>query len=810
MDSTAAADEAADAAAGVSPSTSQPLLQRSGAIVLKAWTPYSSTALVDGRLCVSDSSARRLLLLSMGHVFGGSATRSALPAPMAVKLVRECGEGEPNFCAPYGVVAAAVPEAARDANGGACTWLYVADNYPKFPRLLRVAIDALGVEVGPRLQYWDKEILQDPTEMALGADGSLLFVSDPVKHAVLVFDATTLGWLTAIGGSAELLDTPHGLASHGAELYVAEQGAHVVSVWSASFWGGEYERRRTLGSKGDGAGCLRRPRGLAILADAMGDGSGALVVAEARRVQVLSLEGSPLQLIDLPTSVRGATLWGLSASPWEIFVCDGLAAHILDITRAAGGRAAFRAAVTKAEAEAQHAVEWEEMVAAEEAARENAEARRVARDSERDVEAAAEAARAVREAKAAEAKILAEERAAKKAARMAAARELRLKEEEERQRERERAEELAEARAAREAAAKLSEAANTRAERMRKEQMRMFAVEQLQRQKRAREARAAHDAAQVAEEEAWRAAEAALAIPSLPKVDKEAAKRAAVDASRQREKAREVWQKASTDEVRAAKARAAEVLAQRMSRKEEAARRRAKAEEAARVRHGVPAAGEGADDAEEMDAAWEGWEEEEEAEAAAAAAAGESTAPPSVFAASSSSAASSATSSAASTAGSSDRAPPTGADAECGGGEEEAWEEASFASQWGWSRQAWPWGRDEEKSQSPGIPPAGAEDGAEGSSGSGDASLEVERSAKAAERDAAIKLILARGSRTLHAALGVGDGAVSDAEVKKRALKLLRLLHPDFSINLPHKGTKKHMRIEAAFKKLSVLRDASE
>ena len=37
---------------------------------------------------------------------------------------------------------------------------------------------------------------------------------------------------------------------------------------------------------------------------------------------------------------------------------------------------------------------------------------------------------------------------------------------------------------------------------------------------------------------------------------------------------------------------------------------------------------------------------------------------------------------------------------------------------------------------------------------------------------------------------------------------LLRLLHPDFTINQPLKGSKKHARIEAAFKKLSALRDA--
>ena len=83
----------------------------------------------------------------------------------------------------------------------------------------------------------------------------------------------------------------------------------------------------------------------------------------------------------------------------------------------------------------------------------------------------------------------------------------------------------------------------------------------------------------------------------------------------------------------------------------------------------------------------------------------------------------------------------------------------------------------------------------------------LQREAKVAERDAAVRLILARGSRTLRVAVGMEEGA-SETEARRRALKLLRLLHPDFSINLPLKGTKQQLRIEAAFKKLSGLRDA--
>ena len=67
--------------------------------------------------------------------------------------------------------------------------------------------------------------------------------------------------------------------------------------------------------------------------------------------------------------------------------------------------------------------------------------------------------------------------------------------------------------------------------------------------------------------------------------------------------------------------------------------------------------------------------------------------------------------------------------------------------------------------------------------------------------------VLSRSNRNLKAAIGLGVLA-SEVEVHKQVKKLLRLLHPDYSINQPLKGTKKHARIEAAFKKLNGLREA--
>lgn len=87
--------------------------------------------------------------------------------------------------------------------------------------------------------------------------------------------------------------------------------------------------------------------------------------------------------------------------------------------------------------------------------------------------------------------------------------------------------------------------------------------------------------------------------------------------------------------------------------------------------------------------------------------------------------------------------------------------------------------------------------------------LAAARKAKAQERDQAARRILARSSRTLMEALGLAEDA-SDAEVDSTVRRLLRLLHPDYSINLALKGTRRHLRIEAAFKRLNGLRDDAE
>lgn len=81
------------------------------------------------------------------------------------------------------------------------------------------------------------------------------------------------------------------------------------------------------------------------------------------------------------------------------------------------------------------------------------------------------------------------------------------------------------------------------------------------------------------------------------------------------------------------------------------------------------------------------------------------------------------------------------------------------------------------------------------------------RKLKAKERDEAAKRILAHSSKTLMDALGLRLDA-SDGEVDKCVRHILRLLHPDYAINrCLGEGTRRKLRIEAAFKRLNGLRD---
>ena len=84
----------------------------------------------------------------------------------------------------------------------------------------------------------------------------------------------------------------------------------------------------------------------------------------------------------------------------------------------------------------------------------------------------------------------------------------------------------------------------------------------------------------------------------------------------------------------------------------------------------------------------------------------------------------------------------------------------------------------------------------------------AQRAARVAERDEAARRVLSRESKTLMEALGLQESA-DDAEVDKTVRRLLRLLHPDYTINQAlREGSRKQLRIDAAFKRLNGLRES--
>mmetsp|Transcript_15152 Transcript_15152/g.35888 ORF Transcript_15152/g.35888 Transcript_15152/m.35888 type:complete len:165 (-) Transcript_15152:269-763(-) len=140
-----------------------------------------------------------------------------------------------------------------------------------------------------------------------------------------MLDATTLAWRGAFGtrgvGPGQLLK-PVGLTivDDGArlELYVRDTQNHRVQVFDvtgANAPGVCGTFLRAFGERGDAPAQFVQPSGMAI------DPKGRLLVSEAGagRVQMLTLQGAPLQVLRLPTAGK---LYGMCVSGQRVFVAD--------------------------------------------------------------------------------------------------------------------------------------------------------------------------------------------------------------------------------------------------------------------------------------------------------------------------------------------------------------------------------------------------------------------------------------------------------------------------------------------------------
>lgn len=140
-----------------------------------------------------------------------------------------------------------------------------------------------------------------PEGLALA--GGMLYVADEGNHRVVALHADTLAWAFAFGergsGEGELMN-PVGLTALGGELYVRDTNNHRIQAFSLD---GKF--LRAFGGRGTAPGQFVRPTGMAAAA-----GGNLIFVAEAgsRRVQVLTPQGTPLQVVPLPTAGQ---LYGL-------------------------------------------------------------------------------------------------------------------------------------------------------------------------------------------------------------------------------------------------------------------------------------------------------------------------------------------------------------------------------------------------------------------------------------------------------------------------------------------------------------------
>ena len=129
---------------------------------------------------------------------------------------------------------------------------------------------------------------------ALALDGQNLLVVEGGRISVLDKDDLRRGGFFGEAGSAVgQLCRPVELALHRGELFVADQGNHRLSIFSPGaegFLDVEGASVRTLGSHGTAPGQFVNPAGLAIAV-------GHLIVGEKTRVQVLTIDGAPRQVI---------------------------------------------------------------------------------------------------------------------------------------------------------------------------------------------------------------------------------------------------------------------------------------------------------------------------------------------------------------------------------------------------------------------------------------------------------------------------------------------------------------------------------
>ena len=157
---------------------------------------------------------------------------------------------------------------------------------------------------------------------------NMLFVCDSGNGRVMAYDASSFAPVRAIGKRCDPhsdsfvqgeLSLPLGVCAHHGEIYVVDGHKHRVSVFTAS--SGAFAR--SIGEPGSGAGKLKSPFGALVV-------RGMLVVTEATRVQVFTLDGVCRLTLEIPGAIN---LSGLCADEEEehVLVCDTSRGCVYDL-----------------------------------------------------------------------------------------------------------------------------------------------------------------------------------------------------------------------------------------------------------------------------------------------------------------------------------------------------------------------------------------------------------------------------------------------------------------------------------------------
>jgi hypothetical protein len=282
------------------------------------YTPCDVVALTDGSVCVADPQRCQVQLLSASFVSTfETAGREEAAFDRNADEVRAIGRIGYNVGEPVGGWLPGVHEprprvitptglAFEDGDGGSC--LYVSDS-------TQSCVQRWDVVSGEHLAQTELGDLAAPQGLCVVENISTLFVCDSASNCIFA-----LGLDAGLGMPMPLLysfgekgtnpgqfRSPQSVAAHRDKLFVTDGNNHRIQVF-----GLDLENTWCLpkfsccfGGEGDLPGLFYHPEGVAVVNERM------LLVSErlGERVQSLTLDGGPLQVIDM-----GSPLGGLSAS----------------------------------------------------------------------------------------------------------------------------------------------------------------------------------------------------------------------------------------------------------------------------------------------------------------------------------------------------------------------------------------------------------------------------------------------------------------------------------------------------------------